>query len=186
MTERPGARRGLRVVVAVVLLLGLAACATQHPNRDPLGEVFPSVTGESLEGETVRIPDDFAGRPVVLLVGYKQDSQFDIDRWLIGLDMTETRVDVYELPTIPGLFPRMFSTVIDDGMRAGIPKELWKGVITVYEDGAAIQVFTGSENPNNARCLLIDASGSVVYFHDRGFSVDALNALREMLQGLES
>jgi len=179
-------RHGLRHAVIAVVLLGLAACATQHPNRDPVGEVFPSVTGESLEREPVRIPGDFAGRPAVLLVGYKQDSQFDIDRWLIGLDMTATRVDVYELPTIPGLFPRMFSTVIDEGMRAGIPRELWKGVITVYEDGAEIQGFTGNENPNNARCLLIDQAGRVVYFHDRGFSVGALNALRDTLKGLPS
>ncbi|MFT5294627.1 MAG: hypothetical protein ACI9YH_000633, partial [Colwellia sp.] len=57
-----------------------------------------------------------------MLVGYKQNSQFDIDRWLIGLDMTETKVDAYEIPTIQGLFPRMFSTLIDNGMRKGIPK----------------------------------------------------------------
>jgi hypothetical protein len=163
------------------LLGGLAGCASQYPNRSPVGEVFPSVVGTSLEQQTVAIPEDFAGRPTLLLVGYKQDSQFDIDRWLIGLDMTQTRVDVYELPTIPGLFPRMFSTVIDDGMRAGIPKELWKGVVTVYEDGERVQVFTGNENPNNARSLLIDGAGQVVFFHDRGFSVDALNALREAL-----
>lgn len=173
-----------RLALLLLLVGGLVGCATQHPNRSPVGEVFPSVVGTSLEQQTVAVPEDFAGRPAVLLVGYKQDSQFDIDRWLIGLDMTETRVDVYELPTIPGLFPRMFSTVIDEGMRAGIPKELWKGVITVYEDGDRVQVFTGNENPNNARCLLIDGTGKVVYFHDRGFSVGALKELRGALASI--
>ena len=173
------------VYVAVLLsLLVLTGCATQYPNRSPVGEVFPSVSGQSLEEETVNIPEDMAGSPAVLLVGYKQDSQFDIDRWLIGLDMTETKVAVYELPTIPGLFPRMFSTVIDDGMRAGIPKELWKGVITIYSGGESVQAFTGNENPNNARILLIDASGKVMFFYDRGFSVAALNALRDALTAL--
>lgn len=173
-----------RWVLALWLAM-LSGCATHHPNQNPVGQVFPDVYGEGLDGTPYRIPADFTGRSVVLLIGYRQDSQFDIDRWLIGLDMTETRVDVYELPTIAGMFPRMFKTRIDDGMRAGIPKDLWKGVVTVYADGARVQAFTGNENPNNARVLLLDPQGRVVVFHDRGFSVGALNALRSALAGLE-
>ncbi len=161
--------------------LVLAGCSKEYPNRDPVGLVFPGVTGQSLEDARYRIPDDFSGRTVLLLIGYKQDSQFDIDRWLIGLDMTGTQVEVYELPTIAGMAPRMFKTRINEGMRAGIPKELWKGVITVYAHGEMVQSFTGNRNPNNARCVLLDAQGRVVYFHDRGFSVDALNTLRRAI-----
>lgn len=62
-------------------------------------------------------------------------------------------------------------------MRRGIPKELWGGVITIYEDGERIQAFTGNEKPNNARVLLLDEKGNVVYFYDSGFSVAALNEL---------
>ena len=127
------------------------------------------------------LPDDLKGETALLLIGYKQDSQFDIDRWLIGLDMTETQVSVFEVPTIQGLFPRMFSTFIDSGMRAGIPKPLWKGVVTVYKDGEKVQAFTGNEKPNNARVVLLDGQGKVIYFYDQGFSVDALNQLRALL-----
>jgi hypothetical protein len=109
-----------------------------------------------------------------------QNTQFDIDRWLIGLDMKEVDVVAYELPAIAGMFPRMFSTKIDDGMRRGIPKELWGGVITIYKDGEKVQEFTGNENPNNARVMLLDAQGKIVYFYDRGFSVKALNELIEV------
>lgn len=165
----------------VVFLLVIGGCTKQYVNQNPVGQMFPTVTGQSLENIRHEIPDYFSGRSVLLLVGYKQDSQFDIDRWLIGLDMTGTRVDVYELPTIQGMLPRMFRTKINDGMRAGIPKELWKGVITVYADGEAVQAFTGNVNPNNARCILLNAQGKVIFFHDQGFSVEALNALRKAL-----
>lgn len=146
-----------------------------------VGQAFPSVSGETLAKQTVSIPNDFKGSYTLLLIGYKQNTQFDIDRWFIGLDMTKTQVNVYELPTIQGLFPRMFSTMIDNGMRAGIPKPLWKGVITIYQDGDTIQAFTGNENPNNARVVLLDAHGVIVYMYDSGFSVKALNELREAL-----
>ena len=166
----------------LISLLCLTACSTQYPNQQLVGKQFPSITGQSLEQQEFRIPEDFAGQNILFLIGYKQDSQFDIDRWLIGLDMTQTRVDAIELPTIQGMFPRMFQTQIDDGMRSGIPKELWRGVITVYRDGALVQEFTGNQNPNNARVVLLDSRGKINYFYDRGFSVDALNELRAVLQ----
>lgn len=171
----------MRLLFICFLTLFTLGCSTQYTNQSFTGQPFPSVKGESLEQKPVNIPEDFKGQTTLLLIGYKQDSQFDIDRWLIGLDMTNTDVDVYEIPTIQGLFPRMFSTMIDNGMRAGIPKSLWKGVITVYQDGEKVQAYTGNENPNNARVVLLDEKGVVLYMYDDGFSVEALNEVRRLL-----
>lgn len=171
----------MRFLIMIATVLMLSACSTIYPNQTITGQFFPSVSGQTLEKESMTLPDDLQGEKALLLIGYKQDSQFDIDRWLIGLDMTQTKVSVYEVPTIQGLFPRMFSTLINNGMRAGIPKPLWKGVVTVYQDGEKVQAFTGNENPNNSRVVLINAQGKVIYFYDQGFSVDALNKLRALL-----
>lgn len=171
----------MRILFIIVFSFLISACSTQYPNQRIEGENFPSITGESLEQEQVTIPNDFSGKTTLLLIGYKQNSQFDIDRWLIALDVTETNIDVYEIPTIQGLLPQMFSTVIDNGMRAGIPKSLWKGVITVYNDGEKVQEYTGNENPNNTRVVLLSDKGKILYFYDEGFSVAALNALRKAI-----
>ena len=171
----------MRAILFSLMILMTAGCSNHYQNQEITGQKFPAITGQTLEKQTVSIPQDFSGYFTLLLVGYKQNSQFDIDRWLIGLDMTQTNVDTYEIPTIQGLFPRMFSTMIDNGMRRGIPKDLWKGVITVYKDGDKVQRFTGNETPNNARVILLDANDTIVYFYDDGFSVAALNALRSRL-----
>ena len=175
----------MRLFLISIFALFITGCSTKYTNQTVTGQAFPSVVGENLEQKQVNIPEDFKGNKTLLLIGYKQDSQFDIDRWLIGLDMTNTKVDVYEIPTIQGMFPRMFSTVINNGMRAGIPKSLWKGVITVYKDGAAIQQYTGNEKPNNARVLLLNEEGVVIYMYDDGFSVEALNQVRRLLDNIE-
>ncbi|MBB1437960.1 hypothetical protein H5202_04545 [Shewanella sp. SG41-4] len=170
----------MRILMVIAALL-LSACSTSYPNQAITGQAFPSVVGQTLEEESMALPEDLHGKMSLLLIGYKQDSQFDIDRWLIGLDMTQTQVAVYEVPTIQGLFPRMFSPLINNGMRAGIPKPLWKGVVTIYKDGDQVQAFTGNENPNNTRVVLLNEQGTVIYFYDQGFSVDALNQLRALL-----
>jgi len=173
-----------RPLLCLFLSLTLGACSAPYPNQNPTGEPFPSLSAEALDGERWSLPSAWRGAPTIALLGYVQDAQFDIDRWLIGLDMTKTKAKVYELPTIKGLFPRMFSAKIDEGMRKGIPKALWGGVITVYERGEALQRLTGNERPRNARVLLIDSEGVVRYFNDEGFSVGGLNRLREALSAL--
>lgn len=171
----------MRTKIYIFALLLLTGCSTQYANKDIIGQIFPSVIGTTLEKKSVSIPDDFNDDLTLLLIGYKQNSQFDIDRWLIALDVTETQVKVYEVPTIQGLFPEMFSTVIDNGMRAGIPKPLWQGVVTIYDDGEKIQAFTGNENASNTRVVLLNKNGEILYFYDQGFAVDALNKLRMAL-----
>jgi hypothetical protein len=142
------------------------------------------VEGTALNDKEWRIPEDFAGQPTLILIGYKQDTQFDIDRWLLGLREAKVRVPVYEVPTIPGMAPRIFSGYIDAGMRSGIPSEDWGGVITLYGDAAPVARFTGNENGLPARVVLLDAEGRVVFFHDRGYSLGTLDKLRAALAGL--
>lgn len=174
-------------VAALALMAGITAgCSTSYERRDPTGEAFPSVEGTALDDKSWRLPEDFAGKPTLVLVGYKQDSQFDIDRWLLGLSEAKVRVPFYEVPTIPGLAPRIFSGYIDSGMRSGIPSEDWGGVITLYADAAAVARFTGNENGLPARVLLLDAKGRVVFFHDRGYSLGTLNRLRAALAACRS
>jgi hypothetical protein len=183
----------MRRLVAVAALLGLFAlvfglmgCQSTHPRRDPVGERFPSVVGTSLEGDEVRIPEDFAGAPALLLVGFDMDTQFDLDRWLLGLTDSGVASDiaVREVPTIPGMIPGMFSGKIDAGMRKGIPAEDWGAVVTVYGDGDAIARFLGNDVPLPGRIVLLDASGTVVFFHDDGYSVGTLKRLEAILDTL--
>ncbi len=172
-------RRSLRLVGALLASGLLFACQTPYERRDPTGEVFPSVSGTSLNGEVTSLPQSLAGEPALLLIGFEQDSQFDLDRWALGLWQSGFALPVIEVPTIPGIVPRVISDRIDSGMRSGIPMEDWASVITVYRDADAIVRFTGNENPRPGRVLLLNAASQVTYFHDRGYSTGALARLIE-------
>jgi len=174
------------LAAAVAAVLALSGCRSTYPRRDPVGERFPSVVGTALSGEDVRIPEDFAGSPALLIVGFEQESQFDLDRWLLGLSQAGVATDVVvrEVPTIPGMGPRMFSGFIDAGMRSGIPAEDWGAVVTVYGDADRITRFLGNEVPLPGRVVLLDRTGNVVFFHDDGYSVKTLQRLRDALSGM--
>ena len=172
------------------MIAALNGCSTTYPNRDPVGEVFPSVEGESLEEVATALPESLAGKPAVLLVGYRQKTQFDIDRWLMGLLQAgvgtggDNGIDarVLEGPTIPGLVPTIASGWIDDGMRSGIPREDWGAVVTLYGKAAEpVAEMTGTENGRLARVLVLDENGRVVWFDDTGYSARKAMEIADLL-----
>jgi hypothetical protein len=151
------------------------------------GARFPSVAANTLQGDAVRIPEDLAGQPALLLIGYVQDAQFDLDRWLLGLLQAETDVRCLELPTIPGWIPSLFASRIDSGMRAGIPQEDWHTVATLYGDDARrVAELTGKERGLNGRIVLLDAEGRIAWFHDRGYSAARLLELDATVRRMEA
>ena len=171
----------MKILVAIALALLPISCTKDIENRNTVGEVFPSVVGNSLSGKKWNLPEDFKAKRTLLLIGYKQNTQFDIDRWLIGLDARKVKVDLYEVPTVSGLIPYMISDKIDGGMKSGIPEKLWPIVITVYGDADKIIKFTGNQNALNARILLLDEKHKVIFQHDEGFSVEQLSKLISLI-----
>ena len=173
-------RRWILPLLGFVLLasfLPLSSCTSSVENRDPLGDIFPSTEGTSLEGQAIMLPPD---EPSILLVGYVQKAQFDADRWLVGLLQVTPPAKILEVPAVAGLFPRLIQGTIDGGMRKGIPEEDWRSVVTCY-GGAASEILklTGNQNPRNIRVLLLDGEGQVRWFHDRGFSAGKLLELNQ-------
>ena len=112
-------------LVSGIVCLLLTGCKPEIQRQQPVGSIFPQVQGISLKGDPYAIPDDFTGTPTLLLVGYLQESQFEIDRWLLGLVQLDIPVAVREIPTVRGLVPRPIASKIDSGMRSGIPKGDW-------------------------------------------------------------
>ena len=172
-------------IATIPVVAAVGGCATTLANRNPIGEAFPSVRGTSLEKERIEIPSTFAGGPAVLLVGYKQSAQFDIDRWLMGLIQAEVNAQIVEIPTIPGLVPSLASRWIDDGMRSGIPREDWGSVITLYGRAAKpVAALTGTANGQRARIIVLDAMGKVVWFDDNGYSARKAIEVSNLVAGL--
>jgi len=166
-------------LLAAALLVG---CKSVTPDRDPVGQGFPEVRAYSLAGDVVELPGE---GPRILLVGYAHDAQFDADRWLYGLLQAKLEVPLLELPTIPGLFPRMLGNTINGAMKDGVPPDDWQEVATVFGGSASRLIeLTGNERPQNIRVMLVDASGQVRWFTDHGFSAGKLMELQEAVRSL--
>jgi hypothetical protein len=146
---------------------------------------FPTVQGTSLSGDLVSIPDRFAGKNTLVLVGYEQRAQFDIDRWILGALQAEVQVEIVEVPTIAGMLPQMVQGFIDNGMRSGIPKTDWGSVVTVYEDASKIIEALGNDRPQSAYAVLLDKQGRIIWTSNIGYSATQVLDLKTLVDSLE-
>ncbi len=170
------------LILVTIFFIGCATPVAAPANIK--NSQFPSVQGTSLSGDKVAIPEHFEGKNTLLLVGYAQRAQFDIDRWILGALQAELKVDIVEVPTIPGMLPQMVQSFIDNGMRSGIPKSDWGSVVTVYEDASRIIAALGNERPQSAYVVLLDKHGSIVWTSNIGYSATQVLELKKLVDSM--
>ncbi len=173
----------LSLIVTANLMLG-ACTSVVRPAPTVASSPFPRVTGVSLTSETVVIPDAYRGKSTLLLIGYTQKAQFDIDRWILGALQADIPVEIVELPTIAGMMPQMVQGFINNGMRSGIPQSDWASVVTVYEDAPKIIELLGNERPQSCYAVLLDPRGVVVWSSNVGYSAGQILALKDLVANL--
>lgn len=180
MTRRTRLSLLLTAGLAAGIALSAVACTSTIPRQNPVGTAFPAIQATDLAGAERSFPAEFAGSPALVILGYVQKAQFDVDRWLLGLAQADRGLAVVEMPAARGLVPRIISGTIDGGMRSGIPEEDWRSVVTVYKQADTLANWTGTEDARNARVVLLDGEGQVIWFHDRGYSAGKLLEMFEL------
>lgn len=164
---------------------GIDAKNKRERGYGPVARIrFPTVHGADLRQQAVSIPDDYAGKVTLLLVGYAQRAQFDIDRWILGALQSDVKAGIVEIPTIAGLVPQMVQGFIDNGMRSGIPREDWASVVTVYKDASQIISALGNEYPQSAYVALLDKSGRIAWFSNAGYSAKQVLEIKSLAEQL--
>ncbi len=171
-------------LVALAVCFVTACGSVVKPATTVTQAPFPRVVGESLNRERVTIPDAYRGKNTLLLIGYTQKAQFDIDRWILGILQADVPVEIVEVPTIAGMMPQMVQGFINNGMRSGIPQSDWASVVTVYEDAPKIIELLGNERPRSAYAVLLDRSGVVVWSSNIGYSASQIITLKQTVLGL--
>jgi hypothetical protein len=142
------------------------------------------VQGNTLTKQAVTLPDSYRGKITLMLVGYTQKAQFDIDRWILGALQSDIKAEIVEVPTIAGMMPQMVQGFIDNGMRSGIPKSDWASVVTVYEDAPKIIEALGNERPQSAYVVLLNKEGRIVWTSNSGYSATQVLELKKRVESL--
>jgi len=151
-----------------------------NPN---IGKKFPEVKDDSLEKTPVSLPDAAQGKVTLITVAFLRESQAQIDSWLdpfVGRFGNKEGFTFYEVPMLHWGY-KFMRFMIDGGMRAGIPQEKHKNVVTMYGD---VEKYIKALNLDlrSGYAFLLDREG-IIRWEGRGFSTPA--TLKELFENAE-
>ena len=131
---------------------------------------FPTVKGSNLLRQEVTLPRDFQGEINLVFVPFYQWHQMEVDSWgklADELEQAHSFLHYYELPTLQQM--NFFSkTVINEGMRAGIPDPATRArTITLYINKAYFRSQLEMADEGHIYILLVDKQGEVLW-QERG------------------
>lgn len=152
-----------------------------------VGDPFPSLNAVSLTGRRYRLPDDLAGTPTLLLVGFHRWQQELIAGWLPPLARLEAEppgLAVYDLAIIPRLFLPARG-YIDGGLARGRRDERARArTLTVYANVGSVVAALGLRGTENVVLLLLDRDGRLAWRGRGVYDPDQFGALRDALRAI--
>jgi len=139
--------------------------------KDVVGQLFPEITSKSLAGRVVTLPEAVKKKVALVCIAFVRSSQSMIDSWAQPFEQEfgkDSMFAVYEVPMINTGW-KVFSWMIDAGMRGGIPVEKRDNVVTFYGDYSGYQEALGMKNTNLAYVFLLDRKG-IVRWKGQGYA----------------
>jgi ATP synthase subunit 10 len=165
-----------------VVLVSLVALSLQ-------AQSIPHTEAETLAGKKIVLPDAFAGRPAILVIGFSRSGGDSAGRWSkqlrqdLGADKSVRIFSVAELQDAP----KLARGLIRHGMRGGIPQNEHDSFVLLYQDEDIWKKLAEFSDTNNAYILLVDSGGNISW-RAQGKNPDAqtLGTLKKELATLSS
>lgn len=167
-----------RIAAALVFVLLTAGTAAGDAAR------FPVLTARNLNGRSLTLPRDFAGRENLVFVAFERKQQAEVDSWSAAVAALRARrpeLGAYELPTLSrGL--SLMRGFIDGGMRRGIPDEDVRATtITLYIDKGSFKAALGITTESEITVLLVRSDGTILWRASGPYRDGALSGVDEAL-----
>ncbi len=181
---------GTLLAVVFALPMALVALGARRVGREAarghpiIGETMPSISGTTLSGHKVTIPQDTRGKVSCLVMGFAYDARFDVEDWVEALRNRfgqNPDVVLYEVPVISRWF-RLMAPMIDEGMRRGTPTAMHDRIVTVYANPGPLREALGASPISDTWVYLLDRDGRVVFQYGGPFDEQRFSELASAVE----
>jgi hypothetical protein len=124
---------------------------------------IPAVSGTTLSGEKVSLPQDQRGGPAVLVLGFSQASREQAKAWgkRLAVDFREQpEVRFYEVPMLGGV-PKFLRGLVVKKIAQDVSENGKHHFLPVYDHEPEWRALAGYAKADDAYVVLIDGNGKV-------------------------
>jgi len=176
------------VIVMLLSFFLLVACSSfAQKSVKIIGNKFPVVSGNSLAGDAVTLPDATKGQIALVSVAFVEKGQPIINSWAEPfLEKYSEKTDLiyYEVPmmNIPQPAAREY---IDSGMRAGLDQKMHSKVVTYYGDFRSYMKELNMSDVKSGYVFLLDREGTIQFTGEGMMGKDDWKELQATIEKLE-
>jgi hypothetical protein len=181
----------MKKIILLFITTILIGCTQKNKNivatdrETLLDKVFPELKAECLSKKNITFPTDVLGKPTIIAIVFESDAQELVDTWIkpVTAKYSNNEVNYYEIPMISGNY-KIMKSVIDNGMRSGVPKNLHDNVATYF--GKLDEYKTNLMMPDKNSCyiFLLDKEGKIKYISSGKADNKKLTELYDTAQNL--
>ena len=149
-------------------------------------DAFPVVSGETLAGKPVVLPDAIKGKQTILIVSFSRAAETQTRGWSDRLANPKSGTasvkatawfQVLELEDVP----RLFRGFVKSSIGRGIPRKRYDSFILLFEGQDALKKLTGFRHAGDAYVLLLDANGNVQWRESGTVNEPKIDSLKKEL-----
>jgi hypothetical protein len=167
----------------VWILAGLLGQSATTPNAPAQGQ-FPSIQATSLDGLHMKLPDEFSGRLILVIVSFAREQQHQVDSWIPAaskIESAHSQFRYYELPTM-SRENFLYRWWFDQALRSNTSdRALRSRILTAYVNKHSFKKSLDIKSEKRAVALLIDPKGQVYWRADGPYKSADTQAILSVL-----
>ena len=142
-------------------------------------DAFPRVSGETLEGKTILLPDAIKGTSTLLIVSFSRAAAAQTRAWGEKLKQQQPALSRYQVLELEDV-PRLFRGFVKSGIRKSIP-DAQSHFVLLFEGQDSLKKFVNYQESDDAYVLLLDTNGNVMAQQHGAVNDQKLGALTKEL-----
>lgn len=149
---------------------------------------FPIVTGDTLNGDTVTLPEFFAGEYNLVIVPFDREQQESVIDWLPLAEDLQAEFDglaFYSVGALPDL-PAGVRLLISGGMTLVLESDVRDVSILLYlEDQQLFADSLSASSLDETQLYILNQDGDVIWQASGSYNDDLADELRQQVAGLQ-
>lgn len=163
---------------------------------DPVGKMFPTLTGETYAGKNISIPAETKGKFTLIGMAYSKGAEGDLKTWidpiynkfiiqrdtnnLLALNITNYDVNLYFIPVFTGL-NQATAKASKKKIREETDKELLPHLIFYEGDFKTYKEQLGISNKDIPYFYVLDKTGKIIYMTSGKYTDEKMEAIEDLL-----
>ncbi|MBN9658028.1 MAG: hypothetical protein J0H49_07605 [Acidobacteria bacterium] len=144
-------------------------------------QALPNTQVESLAGQKLTIPQAFGGKPVILVWSFSKKAGEATRAWTDPL--AKEGLPVWSAAMLEAA-PRFVRPMIRSGMRKDTPAKQQERSLLFYQGEKQWRQILKPPKDEDPLVVLLDAQGAVAWSYSGGYTVKALDEVRQHFKGL--